>query len=297
MSTSSTPKKVSVIGLGTMGSTLARLLLDSRYQVTVWNRTASKAKQLVRDGAILAASAADAIKASPVVVICVYDYKSTNSILNTEGITSTLAGRTLIQLTTGSPKEAQESEIWAHKYKADYLDGAIQAAPSQMGKSDTFILISGTETVFRRSESTLNVFGGGITYLGESVEAASAMDLATLSYIYGATLGFMHGAHVAETSGIPVDMYGNLVADISPTFGEFFKHEGFVIQSGNFEVSESPLNISVEATNRILQQAKEAKISTEIPELAAELFRRAEAAGYGNEEAAALIKVLRAEHS
>lgn len=219
----------------------------------------------------------------------------TSSILDIDEIASILADRTLIQLTSGSPKEARESEAWAQKQGADYLDGAIQAAPSQMGQPDTPILISGAETAFRRSEPILNIFGGGITYLGESVDTASAMDLATLSYIYGASLGFFHGAHIAETSDVPVDMYGDLIAGISPTFGDFLKHEGAVIQSGDFRMSESPLKISVEATERILEQAKDAKINTEFPKLAAGLFRRAEAAGYGEEEAAALIKILRAE--
>jgi 3-hydroxyisobutyrate dehydrogenase-like beta-hydroxyacid dehydrogenase len=44
--------EVSVVGLGMMSSTLARLLLDQGYRVTVWNRTSAKAALLVRDGAI-----------------------------------------------------------------------------------------------------------------------------------------------------------------------------------------------------------------------------------------------------
>ena len=49
---------------------------------------------------------------------------------------------------------------------------------------------------------------------------------------------------------------GAIVAAISPSFGEFFKHEGAVIQSDNFAVSESPLKISVEATARLAQIAR-----------------------------------------
>ena len=46
--------EVSVIGLGAMGSALARTLLGHGYRVTVWNRTSAKAEPLVRDGAVLA---------------------------------------------------------------------------------------------------------------------------------------------------------------------------------------------------------------------------------------------------
>lgn len=285
--------EASVIGLGTMGATLARLLLQSGYRVTVWNRTSAKADSLIRDGAVLAPSTAAAVGASPIIAVCVHDYQATNQILDTEEVAAALTGRILVQLTTGSPQEARDSEIWAQKRGADYLDGAIQAAPSQMGRPDTPILISGAETTFRQSEPLLKVLGGNLTYLGEQIGSASAMDLATLSYIYGAVLGFFHGARICEVEGFRVDAYGSIVSDIAPSFGEFLKHEGAVIQAGDYATSESPLKISVEATERLVQTAQAAQINTEFPRFAAGLFKRAMAAGYGNEEAAALIKVLR----
>ena len=286
--------EASVVGLGTMGSTLARLLLRSGYRVTVWNRTREKASAIAREGAVAAPSAAAAVAASPVVIVCVYDYKAANEIFDSRDVTSALSGRLVVQLTTGSPQEARDSEAWARRQGAEYVDGAIQAAPSQMARADTTILVSGAETAYRRSEPALKVFGGNIRYLGEEVGAASTMDLATLSYVYGAAVGFFHGARVAESEGIRVDQYGSLVAEISPSFGEFFRHEGAVIQSGNFGVSESPLRISVEATERLVQAAHATGINAELPSFVSGLFRRAVAAGYGEEEVAAIVKVLRA---
>jgi 3-hydroxyisobutyrate dehydrogenase-like beta-hydroxyacid dehydrogenase len=284
---------VTVIGLGTMGSTIARLLLQNGHRVTVWNRTSAKADPLVRDGAILAPSTASAVYASSIVIVSVHDYEATNMIFDTAEVTAALTDRVLIQLTTGSPQEARDSELWAQKHGAKYLDGAIQVAPSQMGRSDTPILISGAETAFQHSESLLKILAGNLIYLGEKVSLASAMDLATLSYIYGATLGFFHGARICEAESLGVDTYGGIVADIAPTFGEFLKHEGKVIQTGDYAISESPLRISVEATERLVQTAQAAQINTEFPTFASGLFKRAMAEGYGNEEAAALVKVLR----
>lgn len=291
--TNKIPEKVSVIGLGNMGYILAQLLLQKGYEVTVWNRTAGKADPLVKEGVVLAESAAAAIEASPVTVICVYDYKAAEDILKGEEVASVLKGRTLIQLTTGNPREATESESWAGKKGASYLDGAIQAAPSQMGREDTPILISGSREVFEKYESVLHVLGGNISYLGEQASSASTVDLATLSYIYGSVLGFFHGARIVESEGMDVSSYASLVAGITPTFGEFLQHEGAVIQSGDFQVSQSPLRISIEAVERILKQAKESELNTEFPTLASGLFRKAEAAGYEGEELAALIKIMR----
>lgn len=289
-----TTNNISVIGLGMMGATLARLLLQQGYRVTVWNRSVEKAASLVKEGAILAPDAAAAVAASPVIVICVHDYKAATEIFDTAVVKNVLRGKVLIQLTSGSPQEAQESEVWAHQQGAAYLDGAIQAAPSQMGRPDTPIFVSGAEDAYRQSEAVFQVFGGRVSYFGEQAGAASAIDLASLSAIYGTMMGFLHGARIVEAAGFRVDTYGSLVAGITSTFGDFLQHEANVIQSGNFEISESPLKISVDAMERILQQAKDAGIHSGFPAYAAGIFRQAADAGLGNEELAALIKVLRA---
>ncbi|MGN6511261.1 MAG: hypothetical protein ACTHLD_17485 [Chitinophaga sp.] len=116
----------------------------------------------------------------------------------------------------------------------------------------------------------------------------------TLSYIYGSSIGFFHGARVMEAEGLPVNEFGNIVADITPTFGEFLQYQGNRIHCNDYTIGESPLRISVEATARIQQAAEEAGINTEFPALAASLFKRADTAGYGNEKVAVVIKVLRA---
>jgi len=102
--------EVSVIGLGVMGSALARALLEDSHRVTVWNRTSTKAEPLVRDGAILAPSAALAVGASPVVIVCVDNYEVTKTLLSSNEVASSLSDRVLVQLSTGSPQEARDSE-------------------------------------------------------------------------------------------------------------------------------------------------------------------------------------------
>ena len=97
-------QRVSVVGLGRMGSALANTLLDSHYKVTVWNRTAAKAEPLVEAGATLAASVNEAINGSEIIVVCLGNYDDTNQIFSG---CSDLTGKTLIQLTSGTAKEAE----------------------------------------------------------------------------------------------------------------------------------------------------------------------------------------------
>jgi 3-hydroxyisobutyrate dehydrogenase-like beta-hydroxyacid dehydrogenase len=282
---------VSVIGLGAMGLTLANLFKDRGRDVTVWNRSLSKAAGL--NGVSVSHSAASAVSASPLVVMCVYDYAAVREVLAQPGVGAAFAGKTLVQLTTGSPADAREAAAWSAAHGVAYLEGAIQAAPSQMGRPDTPILISGDQAALAQWQDVLADLGGNYVNLGEKPDAAATVDLATLSYVYGAYIGFVHGALIAESQGLDIARFGQLVADISPSFGAFFAFEGQVIQSGDFSMKESPLRISVEATDRIHEFSKQARLNTEFPELADRLLKRAHSAGLGNEELAALIKVMR----
>jgi 3-hydroxyisobutyrate dehydrogenase-like beta-hydroxyacid dehydrogenase len=288
-----TIKNATVIGLGQMGITLARLLLKQNYDVTVWNRTKHKAEAIVKEGATFVADIEEAIKASNIIVICVFDYAATKDILFKKEVTTLLPGKTIIQLTTGSPDDARELEAWAHQHGARYMDGAIQVAPEQMARPDTTIFISGKQEAFSNSEPILKVFGGNIKYLGEKITAAAAMDLASLSYLYGSLLGFFHAVRISEAEGFPVDLLGIIIREVTPGFTEFIQYEAGVIQSGNFTITQSPLSISAEATERILRASKAYNINTEVAELSASFFKRAQVAGYEKEELASLIKIFR----
>jgi len=284
---------VSVIGLGMMGSTIAELYLKGGASVTIWNRSPGKAERLLAAGAAQAAGLAAAFSASETIVMCVANGEAVSELLATPGVGAAIAGRTLIQLTTISAETARSGASWASEHGAGYLAGAIQAAPSQMGKADTPLLVSGAEHTFQAQRAELAALAGGLVYLGPEPGAAATMDLATLSWVYGGMLGFLQGALILQAEGVDVASYGAIVRSISPSFGAFFEHEGKVIQSGDFAITESPLRISVDATLRLLRTAEQSGISTEFPGLVSSLFQRAAEQGLGGEEAAALIKVMR----
>jgi 3-hydroxyisobutyrate dehydrogenase-like beta-hydroxyacid dehydrogenase len=284
---------VSVIGLGVMGAALARALIRHGDRVTMWNRTSAKAEPLTREGAVLAPSAAAAVEASPVVVVYVDNYEVTRSLLGTKEAESALPGKILVQLSTGTPKDARDTEVWVRERSADYLDGAIMATPSQIGRPDTPIFVSGAKAVYDRTEPSLKPLAGNLTYMGEAVGAASAWDLAVLSCLFGAALGFLHGARIFESERLRVADLGSMISRISPVLGEMIEHEGDVIQSGEYGQPESSLRSCDAAFEMFLRQAREEGINTEFPAFALGLSRKAMAAGYGEEEFAAVIKVLR----
>jgi len=288
-------KPVAVLGTGQMGSTLARLLLAAHVDVRVWNRTPGRAEALHGLGATVAAAPGMAIAPAHLVVMCVHDHAAVRAILGSADIDGALGGKVLLQFTTSSPQEARAQAEQAHGFGAGYVSGAIQVAPEQMGKADTTILVSGATADLERALPVLEVFGGNIVRLGDNPAAAASMDLATLSYVYGAAAGFFQGAALAERAGLDVRAYGEIVETMAPSFGQFLRHEGNAIAANDFSITQSPLSISVDATRRIEDAMRTHGLNMALPGVTATLLRQAAQAGHEREELAAVIKVLRTE--
>ena len=129
--------------------------------------------------------------------------------------------------------------------------------------------------------------------MGEEPGASGALFAAVLAYLAGSWIGFCHGALVCENEGLRADDFGRLIEGISPILAIESRNMGEVIQHNRFSDPESTVKTTGDDLQLLVQQAKEAGISTELPVFAASLFKRAMDAGYGQEEHAAIIKVLR----
>jgi 3-hydroxyisobutyrate dehydrogenase-like beta-hydroxyacid dehydrogenase len=176
---------VSLIGLGSMGSALAGTLIDKGFKITIWNRDLNKAQPLIHKGAELASSAAEAIAASPVTIMCVSNYNVSTVILAQEGITEALENKTFIQLSTGTPKEARDMEALISSKGVAYLDGSILAWPSHISGEETTILVSGKKPVFENIEPIMKALAGNLIPMGEAIGGASSLFAAVLAYLAG----------------------------------------------------------------------------------------------------------------
>ena len=105
--------------------------------------------------------------------------------LQSDEIVALLAGRTVVQLSTGTPNEAREASEWMTDRDVAYLDGAILSGPRHIGTDEAQILLSGDESAHERASHLLECLGGAVRYLAPNVGAASALDLAWLTTCYG----------------------------------------------------------------------------------------------------------------
>ncbi|WP_128100132.1 NAD(P)-dependent oxidoreductase [Paenibacillus sp. DCT19] len=286
-------KNISIIGLGSMGNAMASVLLEKGYQVYVWNRSSDKAGELVQKGARYVSTVGEAIRASKTSIVCVSDYEASYEILDKSDVRSTLMGRTVIQLSTGSPQQARDLGEWMLAQGTSYLDGAIAASPSQIGQPEAAIFFSGTKAAYDGNIDIIESLAGYAPFLGEKVSAASTTDLAFLAYLFASYIGFFHAARIMESDGLEVNGLGQLIASISPMIGAVMKYESEVIHNEQYATPQTSINNCMITIKLLQQQAHEAGINDDFPEFAKNMFSRAIQDGYGNEEVAALVKTLR----
>lgn len=275
-----------------MGSAIANAFVNRGHAVTVWNRSPDRMQAFTELGAHCAASAEEAVAASPVSVICIDDYAATHELIDKSGLDKQLAGKVLVQVSTGTPKEARDLGSWVLGQSAAYLDGAILAYPREVGH-DALIAIAGAKETFESNKALLGALSSDLRYLGPSTGAAAALDVAILSYYVCTHLGLIHGALVCESEDVSPELFANVIVDSVPSDVEEIRHLGQVLQAGDFENPGASIGVYSGVLDRILEQARDASINAEIAEFADNLYKRGIAAGLEGQEVVALIKLLR----
>ncbi|MDQ0947421.1 3-hydroxyisobutyrate dehydrogenase-like beta-hydroxyacid dehydrogenase [Streptomyces phaeochromogenes] len=281
--------QVSVLGLGAMGTALAGALVKAGYTTTCWNRSPGKADQLVAQGAEVAATARDAVRAGRLVVVCLLDHASVHEVL--DPLSDELAGRTLVNVTTTSPAQSRELADWAAEAGVAYLDGGVMAVPDMIGRPGSSILYSGSAEVFDEYRPLLELWGAS-TYFGEDAGLASLYDLALLAGMYVMFAGFAHGAAMVAPAGVTAREFAALATPwLAAMTGAF---EGFaaVVDGGDYTVAGQQ-SLEFSSLDHLLAASSDQGISTEVVGMVQRLIRRQIDAGHGEESFARIIESIR----
>ncbi|MFF9017984.1 NAD(P)-dependent oxidoreductase [Streptomyces sp. NPDC014870] len=281
---------VTVVGLGSMGRALAEAFLDAGHPTTVWNRTPAKAAPLVAKGAVHANGIADAVAASPLVVVCLTTYEDTLAAL--EPAAAALDGRALVTLNSGSPAGARRMNAWAVEHGARHLDGAVKDVPSAVGGESTLLYYGGDPGVFDEFEATLRVLGGDTVFLGEDPDLAALYEMAVGGTLLPALVGFFQGAAALRARGLDASSmvrfsvkWFEMINSVLPVFAE-------EIDRRDYSAPGSSVNLFLAGAAGDEEFAREAGLDTGWHEPFQELLRRAEAAGHGEHSITALTEVL-----
>lgn len=280
---------VTVIGLGPMGQAMVGAYLDRGYAVTVWNRTPSRADELVARGAVRAANAADALAANELVILSLTDYDAMYAIL--EPAADALSGRVLVNLSSDTPQKAREAAAWAAGHGAEHLTGGVLTPPSGIGSQDVATLYSGPSQVFEAHREVLEVLTA-TDYRGADAGLAALYYQLNMDVFWTTMLACLHAFTLAGAHGIKASEllpYVKSAADVAQ-FLDFYAPR---LDAGEHPGDVDRLDMGVASVDHVVHTTKDAGVDPALPQAVLEIFQRGAAAGHGSDSFTSLAKVLR----
>jgi 3-hydroxyisobutyrate dehydrogenase len=196
-----TDLKVSFLGLGVMGYPMAGHLANAGMQVTVYNRTAEKAKKwLAQYTGNAVSSPEEACANADIVLMCVGDDKDVREIA-TRALSKMKAGAILVDHTTASADVARELEQLCNAKQVSFLDAPVSGGQAGAENGQLTIMVGGEEKTFERAQPVLDIYARHSQLLGKcgSGQLAKMMNQICIA---GVVQGLAEALHFGQKAGL-----------------------------------------------------------------------------------------------
>jgi 3-hydroxyisobutyrate dehydrogenase-like beta-hydroxyacid dehydrogenase len=290
-------QKVSVIGLGLMGSAVARRLVAAGHEVTVWNRTLSKGEALAVAGATAAHDLVEAIAASPVSIWCLLNYQLMAELMSDEAVIEVLEGRTVIPSATGGPDDVDLVAQVLTSAGATMLDAKIMFFPAQVGADDAELLLSGSEQAAATYQDLLADVAGICRYLGTDFTSAAVLYTAVWAYDFAARFAYMEGAALAVASGLDFGEFERSAALRTARFAEQNEEFNGRVARNDFDGDQATVSVYKEGIASMLGAFSNVDVKADLLEAVGMYSAAAERAGHGRKDISVIFTMLRGQTS
>jgi 3-hydroxyisobutyrate dehydrogenase-like beta-hydroxyacid dehydrogenase len=282
---------IGFVGLGAMGGRLAGRLLDADYQVHGYNRTRSKASELIERGLVWNETPREVAAAADVVFTMVTDDAALDAINSgPDGILAGLApGKVYIDMSTVSPAASVEMSRRVRDAGAQMLDAPVSGSVPQADTGTLTIMVGGEQPAFTIAEPVLSKLGAKVAHVGANGQGL-VLKLAINISLAAQIVAFSEGLALAERSGIDSTVAAKVMSE-SPIGSAMLQARLPLIldlpQQAWFDVSllHKDIRLALEAARPLAQPLPSAHTADA-------MFVAAEQLGYGHRDIAAVHEVL-----
>jgi 3-hydroxyisobutyrate dehydrogenase-like beta-hydroxyacid dehydrogenase len=283
-STDTTRTRVSVIGTGAMGSALAGRLLDSGYAVTVWNRSAEKARPLTDRGAVLAASPAEAAADVEAIFLSLRDDTAVNEVL--EGIGTT--GTPIFNTSTVSPTTARNL---SGRFDG-FVSLPIVGAPAAVANGSAVYLASGPESVVDSATGLLAALTSSLVNLGQDTYTAVATKVVLNQLLLSGIAALSETVAVAQAAGLGDDFLIEFLSG-SPLVAPALRNRLADIVSGGHEAWFT-VPLGAKDLDLFLALGADNGVDPVLARAVRDRYVEAAQAGFAEADIAAIVELARA---
>ena len=276
---------VAVLGLGAMGSRIARRLLDAGHEVVVWNRTAEKAAGLVEAGATAAATPAEAAGRAEAVLTMLANPAALREV--TEGEAGVAAGvgqgTTVIEMSTVGPDAVR----WLASVlgeKAGLLDAPVLGSRAEAEAGTLRIFVGGPAELAERWTPLLSALGSPL-HVGSLGSGAAAKLLANTTLV--GTIGLLGEAlALADGLGLPREQAFEVLA-ATPLAAQAERRRA-AVEAGDYP-PRFALYLARKDAELVVAAARDAGVDLRLTEAARTWLAESDDAGWGDRDYSAVL--------
>lgn len=190
------------LGIGLLGSNFVRSMLQKGDEVQVWNRTASKAKELEQYGAKSFNRVEDAVKGAEFIHLTLKDDASVDDVL-AKALPGLSPGAIIIDHTTTSKEGAIKRTAYWKEKGFTYQHAPVFMGPPNALESTGYMLISGDQSVVNKLKPHLSKMTGELVNFGDETGKAAAMKLIGNAFLVCFTTGIADTLLLAKALDVP----------------------------------------------------------------------------------------------
>ncbi|GCF92341.1 2-hydroxy-3-oxopropionate reductase [Enterococcus florum] len=282
--------RIGFIGTGVMGKAMVQHLMTAGHQLNVYNRTKSKANELVEQGAVWQDTPAKVTEQSDIIFSMVgYPSDVEEIYFGTEGIFSNdVSGKIVVDLTTSTPTLAKKIQQMAIEKGAEALDAPVSGGDLGAKNATLTIMVGGNQTAFEQVLPLFEVMGKSVRLQGPS-GSGQHTKMANQIMVAATMIGMSEMMAYADKAGLNIAdvldvVGGGAAANWSmANYGPRILNEDY---SPGFFVKHFIKDLKI-----VLDEAE--KMSLELPgtALALKLYEELSEEGYDEDGTQALIKL------
>ena len=286
-------KTIGFIGLGAMGLPMARNLIEGGFKLRIYNRTKSKADELIKLGAEVVDSPAAAAADGIVVTMLANDAALAEIVTGKDGIGNALGQNGIhLSMSTISPQLARELAEFHAQSGADYVASPVSGRPDAAAAKQLTMWVSGSKAAKERMMPVIAAMGRGSSDVGEDPAAGHIAKLAANILVLNTIEILSEVLTFTEQSGLDPQVFADAIT--STMFAApIFKTYGDILASGKLPDPGFKLSLALKDMNLALNVGETAQVAMPVVSVLRDRLLVNMAKGRGDLDATVLQQSVR----
>ncbi|MGH3759229.1 NAD(P)-dependent oxidoreductase [Actinophytocola sp.] len=281
---------VTVLGTGIMGAGMARNLVRAGFEVTVWNRTADRARPLAGDGATVADDVTAAVDGADIVLTMLFDAAAVTGVM--EAALPRLRPDALwVQSSTVGIEATERLAGLAARHRIGFVDAPVLGTrqPAEQGKLT--VLAAGAEALRERVTPVLDAVGARTVWVGQRPGDGHRLKLVANAWVLSITTATAQSIALAERLGLDPRQFLDVLSG-GPTDSAYAQVKGANMITGELAPAFA-LDGAVKDAGLILDAIRVVGVDDRLMQAVLAQLRAAAESGHAGEDMAAVIHTAR----